>query len=589
MGPPRMEEWYIPGIEFPDGEDPMADNTIRSLLLQPQFCRNKGDASRRDRLTSNLRAIFGSLTFLYDYISLGDIFWAAFARRLSLYWDGNTLELIVRLYARARKRYLGKHPYDEIHDPASVILIAEIDAYLHRASVAVPTQPAGDLRRAFDRKLENWNSLRYMWPYKRTSMSRDVHLSIKGLAARNEVQAPKQYADQYRPDGPSPSPIRSARGVPERTEDWDNKSPSLASRISYPPKSGTISVAPSDNGTYSPSSSTRESPRNTLKRGGSFSTDLGPSKRRVGDPDSSTSPFINQQLQAEMSPRGPEAASPPRHSLGHIKMANTAILNYKPESPKAQENHKPFERAETVEKPNTVKQLERVTQSNTMKQPDTVEPRRVDTVKQQVTVNQQGMVKQQDTMKRLEPAKQQGMMKQQDTVKHSDTVKQQEAVKHQESLKQQEAQENQEALKHSDTMKHPEQAKQSEAELMRIEKVEAQLKAIGEILDKRFSGIEAQVVAVQEKISENAVLHVDRTQTGPPPEKLPSTHYVEEYLRDRNHQVLLKGVSDEIHRIKGYLLHGLRDHEKNQTSAVWRVMEGVWSALDEAEERAGTY
>ena len=503
--------WRLPGIEIPDSEEPMACKpNIRSLLLQPRFCKDGKNASHRDRFEANLRAIFGSLLYFYDCKDLGEDFWTGFAHRLCPYWDGHNLKEVVLLYAKARERYFEKHSRFEPsgHMSSGVKKILQlIDGYISRCIIAAPTQPSIDLHRTFKEKLRKWDHSPHMTHARKPSDSRDTNLSIKGLAARSDSSPSKHYTDQNRPEGPPRGPAISTREVSLRHEDpGSNRSPSLASRISVPSKPGSFSMISPDKEVHSPSTtSTRESPHNALKRAASFSVDSGSSKRRAGDADSSTSPTVKQRVQTEIKPKdalGP--VNPPRHLPDHIKVVNTTMSDDKPESPKAGVEQSPLKHRDTVK------------QSETTRQPE--------------TATQSGMVTQPGTVKMLEPVKQ--------------------------------------------------------PETERVDKIEAQLKSIGELLNKRFSGIEAQVVAIQNQVSQNAVLSVDAAQTSPSPQRLPPPHYLDEYLKCRDHNVLLEGVSDEIHKIKRYLLYGLRDHEHNQTSDAWKIMEGVWAALDDAERRA---
>ncbi|RYP79295.1 hypothetical protein DL769_003044 [Monosporascus sp. CRB-8-3] len=124
----------------------------------------------------------------------------------------------------------------------------------------------------------------------------------------------------------------------------------------------------------------------------------------------------------------------------------------------------------------------------------------------------------------------------------------------------------------------------------RIDSIETQLKAIGELLDQRFVGIEAQVKALHEQVAQNATPLTHASQSTPlaqqqqvSPTRKP---YLDEYLRTRNHNILVKGVVAEIHNLKRDLLYGLKDHEHDKTSDAWEKMESLWLALDHGEQEA---
>ena len=126
----------------------------------------------------------------------------------------------------------------------------------------------------------------------------------------------------------------------------------------------------------------------------------------------------------------------------------------------------------------------------------------------------------------------------------------------------------------------PETALESE----RIAEIADQLKAIENLVNQGFVGIEAHVKAIQDRIAQTTAPPASQ----PPPRKLapPPPPYLDEYLRGRDHEVLVKGVGNEIYRLKKDLLCGLEDHKHDRTSNVWKKMEAIWLALDAAEQLA---
>ncbi|RYP56995.1 hypothetical protein DL770_010787 [Monosporascus sp. CRB-9-2] len=126
----------------------------------------------------------------------------------------------------------------------------------------------------------------------------------------------------------------------------------------------------------------------------------------------------------------------------------------------------------------------------------------------------------------------------------------------------------------------------------RIDSIETQLKAIGELLDRRFVGIEAQVKALHEQVAQNAAPLTDTSQSTLLPQQQQQQvsptrkPYLDEYLRTRNHNTLVRGVVAEIHSLKRDLLYGLKDHEHDKTSDAWEKMESLWLALDNGEQGA---
>ncbi|RYP30209.1 hypothetical protein DL767_006356 [Monosporascus sp. MG133] len=124
----------------------------------------------------------------------------------------------------------------------------------------------------------------------------------------------------------------------------------------------------------------------------------------------------------------------------------------------------------------------------------------------------------------------------------------------------------------------------------RINSIETQLKAIGELLDRRFVGIEAQVKALHERVAQNAAPLTNTLQLTALPQQQPISPtrkpYLDEYLRTRNYNTLVKGVVAEIHSLKRDLLYGLKDHEHDKTSDAWEKMESLWLALDNGEQGA---
>ncbi len=141
------------------------------------------------------------------------------------------------------------------------------------------------------------------------------------------------------------------------------------------------------------------------------------------------------------------------------------------------------------------------------------------------------------------------------------------------------SQEENEPLNPEEAMAHP--------EVDQANKHGITLEVLEELLNKGFVGIEAQFRAFQEQISRNTTLHTDTEQTVPSPQQIPpAKQYLDEYLRDGNHDVLIKGVGNEIRKLKADLFHGFKDLEHDQTSETWKRMESVWLALDEAEKMA---
>ncbi|RYO89815.1 hypothetical protein DL766_005131 [Monosporascus sp. MC13-8B] len=145
-----------------------------------------------------------------------------------------------------------------------------------------------------------------------------------------------------------------------------------------------------------------------------------------------------------------------------------------------------------------------------------------------------------------------------------------------------------EAQVEDEVAKPAETTRQLDAE--RIDSIETQLKAIGELLDRRFVGIEAQVKALHERVAKNAAPLTDTSQPTPLPQQQqvsPTREpYLDEYLRTRNHNTLVKGVVAGIHSLKRDLLYGLKDHEHDKTSDAWEKMESLWLALDNGEQGA---
>ncbi|RYP05425.1 hypothetical protein DL765_009841 [Monosporascus sp. GIB2] len=145
-----------------------------------------------------------------------------------------------------------------------------------------------------------------------------------------------------------------------------------------------------------------------------------------------------------------------------------------------------------------------------------------------------------------------------------------------------------EAQVDDEVAKPPETTLQLDAE--RIDSIETQLKAIGELLDRRFVGIEAQVKALHDHVGQNAAPLTDTSQSTPLPQQQrvsPTCKpYLDEYLRTGNHNTLVKGVVAEIHSLKRDLLHGLKDHEHDKTSDAWKKMESLWLALEIGEQGA---
>ncbi|RYO88318.1 hypothetical protein DL764_008748 [Monosporascus ibericus] len=124
----------------------------------------------------------------------------------------------------------------------------------------------------------------------------------------------------------------------------------------------------------------------------------------------------------------------------------------------------------------------------------------------------------------------------------------------------------------------------------RIDSIETQLRAIGELLDRRFVDIETQVKALHEQVAQNAAPLTDDSRPTPLPQQQQVSPtrkpYLDEYLRTRNHNTLVKGVVAEIHSLKRDLLYGLKDYEHDMTGDAWEKMESLWLALDNGEQGA---
>ncbi len=468
--------WSLPGLKFSDKDEPMTHNMkLRSLLLQTSFCQAGKSASRRDRFEANLRAIFKCVSSFYDYSCFGDEFWDAFARGLCHYWDGYVVEEVVHLYAEARRRYLRDHSHDreisQISDEVANI-VNEIDIFLRRISHPKHTQPSASLRQTMMVALKKIDLPSYMWPPMESSSSGDFSFSIKGLAARTDTNLPRGGMGQYHPDGSSlASDTRLWKTSEQFREPNDNGSLCLASRISAPPVSGSITV---EHEFYNSANQPRESPQDTLKRRPSFCMDRGPAKRQAIDENTITTPTIlNQQKRIPLPNKPPSPANLSSHTAEYTNFADIATPNGTSEDLIPQVNLGTHVPKEPIKQPKTLP----------------------------------------------------------------------------------------------------------------VSKIESQLAEIGEVLGKRFDGIEAHVAAVREQISKNAALHADAARTRSLSQE-PPPHYVDEYLSSRDHNLLVKNVNGEIRRIKRYLLYGLRDHEHDQTSDAWKKMEGIWAALDEAEHNA---
>ncbi|RYP50619.1 hypothetical protein DL768_003901 [Monosporascus sp. mg162] len=147
-----------------------------------------------------------------------------------------------------------------------------------------------------------------------------------------------------------------------------------------------------------------------------------------------------------------------------------------------------------------------------------------------------------------------------------------------------------EARIEDEVAKPAETTQQLDAE--RIDSIETQLKAIGELLDQRFVGVEAQVKALHEQVARNAAPLTDTSRLTPFPQQQQQQvsparkPYLDEYLRTGNHNTLVRGVVSEIHSLKRDLLYGLKDHEHDKTSDAWEKMESLWLALDNGEQGA---
>ena len=315
------DTWRIPGLKFPDGKEPMSNDTsIRSMLLHAQYCAQGKDAPRRLKYESNLRVIFRAYNFFRPYASLDDYFWILVTRRLCTYFIPRFVKEVFATFIRARKCYLD----EEKHTGYAYIgpgrntseVIRAIDACMKRNTR--PSRPSSsELKDDFHVALETWEPDRWVWhPRTPTSDAGEGNISIKGRAERTDFQSQSLRcgADQPHPFGSTQGP----RALDEKMEEGDERhmvidaGPSLASRISFPRR--PVSTTPTAS-THEPDISEDEvdsddeerlSNRllrnvaadvslNPLKRAAPFSVDPGPSKRRVSGPDPVTTHTPQEQ------------------------------------------------------------------------------------------------------------------------------------------------------------------------------------------------------------------------------------------------------------------------------------------------------
>ena len=312
------DSWRIPGLMFPDDREPMSNNTsIRSMLLHARFCAQGKEAPRRLKYESNLRAIFKACIFFYPYASLGDYYWDRVSRCLCHYFAAYLVKEVFHVFLRARKCYLEEEAragdgYIAAGRGTSEVIRA-IDACIRRSawrSARQPRLPASELKDAFHKALETCEPDRWVWhSHTPTSDAGEGSISIKGRAERSDFQSQSlgRREDQSHPFGSPQGP----RAPAEKLEEQDERhmeigpGPSLASRISFPSRSVSITATESTHESDTPEDEVDEDNEdegerlynrllenhatnmssNPLKRAAPFFVDPGPSKRRVSGPD----------------------------------------------------------------------------------------------------------------------------------------------------------------------------------------------------------------------------------------------------------------------------------------------------------------